>query len=43
MTSKCKQTKNLVLKIHTAAEWYGIPKKNELAKPRINYESRTIM
>ena len=28
---------------HTAAEWYGIHKKNELAKPRINYESRTIM
>ena len=28
---------------HTSAEWYGIHKKNELAKPRINYESRTIM
>ena len=29
--------------LHTSAEWYGIHKKNELAKPRINYESRTIM
>ena len=23
---------------HTAAEWFGILKKNELAKPHINYE-----
>ena len=28
---------------HTAAEWFGILKKNELAKPHINYESRAIM
>ena len=32
-----------MLRIHTRAEWYGIHKKNELAKPHINYESRTIM
>ena len=35
--------KHLRLNIHTSAERYGIHKKNELAKPRINYESRTIM
>ena len=28
---------------HTEAEWFGILKKNELAKPHINYESRAIM
>ena len=28
---------------HTSAKWYGIHKKNELAKPRMNYESWTIM
>ena len=28
---------------HTSAEWYSIHKKNELAKPHINYESRTIV
>ena len=28
---------------HTSAERCGIQKKNELAKPHINYESRTIM
>ena len=32
-----------VVKTHTAAEWFGILKKNELAKPHINYESRAIM
>ena len=34
----------LVKKIpHTSAEWFGRHPKNELAKPHINYESRTIM
>ena len=29
--------------LHTAAEWFGILKKNEIVKPHINYESRAIM
>ena len=33
----------LEIKTHTSAEWYSIHKKNELAKPHINYESRTIV
>ena len=28
---------------HTSAEQYGIHKKNELAKPHINYESMAML